>query len=267
MAIPSKQIGQPSSTKAALLWQISKQLESLTRVMYNNPVYETPTTTTTTTVAPGPSGKIEIAASTDFDISGDFTIEFFMNMANTDGFPRVYSFGAYPAPNAISIEGGGSIIYFWANGSPQISGTPGSFGIDLVGGWHHIAVVGNGGLIYMYVDGYELSTGSWSTSIPSGGLPFTIGYGNEPSSYLNGYLSNFRWTDSAVYTAPFQGSVPTAPLASLANTKLLIFQGTNITAQLTDNSGNGHDATNDGANYSTLNPFVGYQGSLQLGAV
>ncbi len=53
MAIPSKQIGQPSSTKAALLWQISKQLENLTKVMYNTPAYVTPTTTTTTTtVAP-----------------------------------------------------------------------------------------------------------------------------------------------------------------------------------------------------------------------
>ena len=33
MAIPSKQIGQPASTKPALLWQISKQLEQLTGVM------------------------------------------------------------------------------------------------------------------------------------------------------------------------------------------------------------------------------------------
>jgi hypothetical protein len=50
MAIPSKQIGQPSSTKAGLLWQISKQLERLTRVLYN--VGHPATTTTTTTVAP-----------------------------------------------------------------------------------------------------------------------------------------------------------------------------------------------------------------------
>jgi hypothetical protein len=267
MAIPSKQIGQPSSTKAALLWQISKQLESLTRVMYSNPVHVNPTTTTTTTIAPTPPGNISIAASTDFDISGDFTIEFFLNMANPNGFPRVYSFGAYPAPNAISIEGGASVIYFWGNGSPLIAGTPGSLGINLVGGWHHIAIVGNGSLVYMYIDGYELATSSWSTSISSSGLPLTIGYGNEPDSYINGYLSNFRWTDSAVYTAPFSGSVPTAPLAALPTTKLLIFQGTNITAELTDNSGNGHNATNSGANYSTLNPFVGYEGSLQVGSV
>jgi hypothetical protein len=48
MAIPARQIGQPSSTKAQLLWQISKQLQNLTRVMYNRGL----TTTTTTTVAP-----------------------------------------------------------------------------------------------------------------------------------------------------------------------------------------------------------------------
>lgn len=48
MAIPSKQIGQPSSTKAALLWDISKQLEILTQVMGNvtfPPCPECPTTT------------------------------------------------------------------------------------------------------------------------------------------------------------------------------------------------------------------------------
>jgi hypothetical protein len=53
MAIPSRQIGW--STKSNLLWQISKQLENLTRVMYNRGTTTTtttvpPTTTTTTTV-------------------------------------------------------------------------------------------------------------------------------------------------------------------------------------------------------------------------
>lgn len=35
MAIPARQIGQPSSTKAQLLWEISKQLEILTQVAGN----------------------------------------------------------------------------------------------------------------------------------------------------------------------------------------------------------------------------------------
>ena len=46
MAIPSKQIGW--GTTENLLWQISKQLETLIKVTGNN----APTTSTTTTVAP-----------------------------------------------------------------------------------------------------------------------------------------------------------------------------------------------------------------------
>ena len=48
MAIPSRQIGW--GTEENLLWQISKQLESLTRVVYN--IGGNTTTSTTTTVAP-----------------------------------------------------------------------------------------------------------------------------------------------------------------------------------------------------------------------
>ena len=54
MAIPSRQIGW--GTEENLLWQISKQLEYLTRVVYNIPNNTTTTTssttTTTTTAAP-----------------------------------------------------------------------------------------------------------------------------------------------------------------------------------------------------------------------
>lgn len=49
-----------------------------------------------------PPGNAGIAASTDFDIVGDFTIEMFFNMTNADGYPRLYSFGTHPSPNAIS---------------------------------------------------------------------------------------------------------------------------------------------------------------------
>jgi hypothetical protein len=53
MAIPARQIGW--SQKSNLLWQISKQLEYLTGVLYNGTTTTTtttvpPTTTTTTTI-------------------------------------------------------------------------------------------------------------------------------------------------------------------------------------------------------------------------
>ena len=266
MAIPSRQIGW--GTEENLLWQISKQLESLTKVVYNIPnntttttstTSTTSTTTSTTTAAPGP-GNVGIAASTDFDIVGDFTIEMFVNLSNLDGFPRPYSFGAYPAPNAMSIEGGS--LYFWANNASLINGT---FSPN-TGQWYHLCVMGSGSTAYMFIDGSNVASSPYGGTISSQSLPLTIGDGNEPNSSFNGLMSNFRWTDSALYsTSGF--TVPTSTLPNVANTKLLIFQGTNLPQQLADNSGNAHNATNSGATYSASNPFAGTEGSLQMGVV
>ena len=209
-----------------------------------------------------PPGYVSIAASTDFDIVGDFTIEMFVNVANVDNFPRTYSFGAYPAANAISIEGGGSLLYFWANNTPFMSGTT----AFTPGSWNHIAVMGSGSTAYLYIDGAQVASAPYGGSISSQGLPLTIGYGNEPGSGFNGLMSNFRWSNAALYpTASF--TPPTSPLTSSADTVLLTFQGTDLTAQLLDNSGNNHNATNSGAAYSALNPFTGVSGSLQVGTI
>ena len=207
-----------------------------------------------------PPGRVGIAASTDFDIVGDFTIEMFVNMNNLDGFPRPYSFGTYPAPNAMSIEGGS--LYFWANNAALMNGT---FNPN-TGSWYHIAAMGSGSNTYLFVNGTQIDTAAYTGSISSQALPLTIGYGNEPQSGFNGLMSNFRWTDTALYpTGGF--TPPTGSLTDLAETVLLIFQGTDINAQLLDNSGNNHNATNSGATYSALNPFTGTTGSLQMGNI
>jgi len=263
MAIPSKQIGW--GTEENLLWQISKQLETLTNVTYNigkitsTTSTSTSTTTTTTTVAPGP-GNVGIAASTDFDIVGDFTIEMFVNLSNLNGFPRPYSFGAYPAPNAISIEGGQ--LYFWANNGALING---AFEPN-VGQWYHLCVIGSGSTAYMLIDGFQVASSPYSGSISSQGLPLTIGDGNEPDSSFNGLMSNFRWNNTAVYD-PAGFTVPTSTLPNISGDVLLIFQGTNLPMELSDLSGNGHNATNSGATYSTENPFAATEGSLQMGTI
>lgn len=209
-----------------------------------------------------PPANVGIAASTDFDIVGDFTIEMFVNLSNTNGNPRPYSFGVYPAANAISIEGG--TIYFWANNGILISG---QFN-PTIGQWYHICVMGSGSIVYLFVDGVQVvSAPVYSGSISSQGLPLTIGYGNEANSGFNGLMSNFRWTTSVVYfTGGF--TVPTAPLSAIpVNTKLLTFQGNNLSLETTDNSSYARTITNDGATYSANNPFMGYNGSLQMGNV
>lgn len=71
MAIPAKQIGQPSSTKAALLWDISKQLETLTKVAGN--VIVTPQITGGWSVVTGGvagDGTVAQYSTTGFNITG-----------------------------------------------------------------------------------------------------------------------------------------------------------------------------------------------------
>ena len=67
MAIPSRQIGW--GTEEKLLWQISKQLETLTKVVYNIPnnTTTTSTTSTTTTVAPSYSYTVNFAFTSGAD--------------------------------------------------------------------------------------------------------------------------------------------------------------------------------------------------------
>jgi len=214
----------------------------------------------TVNVNQAPPGYVGIAASSDFDIVGDFVIEMFVNMNNIGNFPRPYSLGVYPAANAISLEN--SLLYFWGDNAPLLSG---SFAPTL-GEWYHLCVTGVGESLYILIDGVQVASGPYDGAISSQNLPVTIGYGNEPGSGFNGLLSNFRWTNSYVYD-PAGFTVPTSPLTDLAATRLLIFQGTDLSAQLTDNSGNAHNVTNSGATYSALNPFSGVQGSLQMGNV
>lgn len=105
MAIPSKQIGQPSSTKSALLWQISKQLEALTRVMYNNPVYATPTTTTTTTTATPTYSTVLTVVNNSSINHGAYTSTFYV----------IYNGSALTPTSGSSLDSGQTMTFTGAS--------------------------------------------------------------------------------------------------------------------------------------------------------
>jgi hypothetical protein len=82
--------------------------------------------------------------------------------------------------------------------------------------WHHVALVSTGSGIVQYFNGLQTTT---SNSLSLTGGSATIGaWGN--SSYLNGYISNFRVVDgTAVYNGNF--TVPSSPLTVISGTNLL----------------------------------------------
>ena len=211
---------------------------------------------------PAPPSSVSIPASTDFDIVGNFTIEaFFIDNSVQDGttFPRLYSFGTYPAANSISIEPGG--VYFWANNEQALY----SNFSPILDQWHHICIIGSGSTLYMLIDGVQVASSLYEGAIYSQGLPLTIGSGGEVNTGFNGLISNFRLSAAPVYD-PAGFTVPTATLTNLEPTKLLILQGTDLASLLTDNSGNGHGGSISGnVSVSNNDPFGSAESSLQFG--
>jgi len=189
----------------------------------------------------------------------DFTIEWWQFMDSTGAFPRPFSIGSYPsAANAVSIEGAGASFIYWANEGLRVYLTVSG----LISNWVNFAIVRNAGNITYYKNGTALGSGIYQGAIPTNGNPFHIGSEGASGSYFQGLIADFRWTDSAVYTDNYTPS--TTPLTALPQTKLLCFQGTDQTAQLTDNSGIGNTITNNGTTFDANSPYSGYLGSTRF---
>ena len=118
--------------------------------------------------------------------------------------------------------------------------------------WTHIAGVRNGSTLTLYVNGVSAGAGTTSRTVGQQ-VPY-IGayYANTPSSNgLTGYISNARFTSSAVYTSAFTPSI--TPLTAITNTSLLTCQGN----RFVDNSTNAFAITATGSpSVQSFSPFV-----------
>jgi hypothetical protein len=266
MAIPSRQIGW--GTEENLLWQISKQLETLTKVVYNIPNNTTSTTSTTsstTTAAPVSNMSLTVSNNAGlFDIAqgSDFTIEWFAYYANTSNHPRAYSFGSYftgGASHAVSIENG--TFYWWVGGSIAISSN-----VNIENGWHHFCIQRVSNVAQVYIDGAVVNGAPFPNAIPSQGKPLYIGSEGD-DSLSNALFSNFRWNSTTAVYNPNGFTPPTAPLSTNGGTTLLLFQGNNQPDELTDYSGYMNVINNGTGVYNGGNPFNGYSGSILFGTL
>lgn len=260
----SKQIGW--GPEANLYYQISKQLDRLigvtSKVVLVPPVPVIPNIT------------LMIDNSPNFDIPeylgegvnpSDYTIEWWSYMDADDNHPRAWSVGSFPnAAHAVSIESG--IIYYWINGAIASSAT---LPQPYINNWSYFTVARRKDGIGIWQNGVSLTNdANYSGAIPTNGLPLYLGSeGND--SIFKGRITNFRWSNENLYgiIPNLDFTPPTSPLPVLASTKLLIFQGTDISAQITDQSASGYTITNASGLYTPENPFVGVQGSIDFSYV
>ncbi|NDF13174.1 MAG: LamG domain-containing protein, partial [Proteobacteria bacterium] len=178
----------------------------------------------------------------DFDFSGDFTIEMWVYLNNTDTSQCIMQIG-----NIGEDGNGGMEIFFHEGGLVFNNAVDSAVGPVVVSAeeWIHVACVRNIGVNTLYVNGVNSGSASFSFPIQNG-LFFAGWAGPSYGQFLNGYIDELRITKGvARYTENF--TPPTAPFTegpdpAVSDSSLLLhFDG-----NLNDSSPNNIQVTANG---------------------
>jgi len=114
--------------------------------------------------------------------------------------------------------------------------------------WTHLAFVNNSSSYTVYANGTSVGTGT-NTVTPQNTY-VTVGAFQSGAEYFQGYISNVRITNTAVYTSAFTPS--TTPLTAISGTSFLTCQSN----RFIDNSANTYAITANGnTSVQRFNPF------------
>jgi hypothetical protein len=118
--------------------------------------------------------------------------------------------------------------------------------------WHHIAMVRNGSSdLRLYVDGVLDGSQTDSTNVNTNNEVRIGSLNSGATRFFNGYISNVRVTNGAVYTEAF--TLPTSPLTAISGTSLL----TCHTNRFADGSTNNFTITKNGdVKVTAFGPFT-----------
>ncbi len=202
------------------------------------------------------AGSVEVASHSDFTLSGQYTIEFFVNsttLKNPGGASNIGLFAVGPENNANSMNlfFAGTTVRYWTSTAYN---TFGSSSDIVTNSWIHVAVCRNSSnVITCFINGTALGTTFSDTTTPQGQV--VIGaelYQTARYNSLVGSISNFRILNgTCLYTSDF--TAPTSALTAITNTKLLTCQSN----RFVDNSASAHAVTVTGAPaISSFGPFL-----------
>ena len=174
----------------------------------------------------GTSHKLSLAASDDFHLTGDFTIEgwFYPTGSSNEHF---WSLGNY-------TTSGGVLFYIYSNKLYIQEWVSGSRSDRMLMDpappqkqWSHIAIVRSGSTINAYVNGTLIKNWTYSDDYGSSSNK-TFYIAGSAISHGSVNISNFRVVKgTAVYTSSFKP--PTEPLTNITNTKLLCCNNSSAT--------------------------------------
>ena len=155
----------------------------------------------------GSGDYLNVAYSSAFTLSGDFTAECWFN-TGTSSENVIFGIGGDSSGLVVDIYNGATYCYMVGVGNLLVSAiSPNT--------WYHLAVVRSGsgsGNVTLYLNGVSKAT-TTNTSTVNAGDGVGIGYPLTGTSFpkFNGYMTDFRITKGvAVYTGAF--TPPTLPL-------------------------------------------------------
>ena len=172
--------------------------------------------------------SVQIAQTTDTDLTGDFTVEcwvYFNGLGASSGLIAKWASTTYGwllyVQDPTSSDGFSFTIR--NDGSSSGIATITSGVTATTGQWYHVAACRTGTTVSMFVNGVRHATGTTSNN---GTISSITSIGNYYSStnarYVEGYICDARIING---TAAYDGAtytIPTAPLTAVTNTKLLL---------------------------------------------
>jgi hypothetical protein len=195
---------------------------------------------------------LQVSANSDLSLTGDFTIEYWTWISDSETHTRQISSGNYytAGKNGNWYFGlsptSGNVVFYTYDGQSNSQFVNISQTISL-NSWHHAAAVRSGDTVTLYLNGISIGSGNVDKDLvdgADGGLQ--IGRLTVYGSHM-GYISNLRiLKGQALYTSNF--TPPFTELKAIPNTVLLCCQNSDdVTQEETGKTitGNGNLANAD----------------------
>jgi hypothetical protein len=154
----------------------------------------------------GTTAYLTTPSNTVFTLgTNNHTIEFWIYQTARSQYDTPWNYGGNStfATNRYYLNFGTTIALLLGNGG-------GGWGVNIqpsapaLNAWHHVAIVRNGNVFTLYIDGVSTGTSTYSGSISAQSVVMTIGADTGGSAPVTGYISNFRFVNgTAVYTGNF----------------------------------------------------------------
>ena len=217
----------------------------------------------------GASDYATVNYSSALDMAADFTVEAWIyRNTNSQTFEIICGRWQATSTNIFQfyLSSTGTVLSFALSNNSTVINAPYSFAYNT---WYHVAAVRSGTTINLYVDGTIVGSANGITyNFTHASQPLAIGRnaGAQGTQNFNGYISNLRIVQSAVYTES-SFTPPNTPLTAIINTSLL----TCSENRFIDKSINGLTVIPSGSSaivpISPFSPSINYSTSLVGGSL